>query len=74
MHGIERSRRLQGPPPPESTIKRIVIRHTDGREYIYLPEGGRSRFSGDDAQQMAEILDKASAKSEWAEISDQIGF
>lgn len=74
MHGIERSRRLQGPPPPESTIRRIVIRYTDGREDVYLPEGGRDGFSGDDAQQMAEILDKASGRSEWAEISEQSGF
>ena len=31
-------------------------------------------LSGDDAQQMAEILDKASARSEWAEISEQESF
>lgn len=74
MHGIERSRRLKGAPPQSSGIKRIVLRYSDGREFVFLPEGGRSGFSGDDALQIAEILDMASARSEWAEISDQSGF
>lgn len=74
MHGIERSRRLKGAPPTEIGIKRIVLRYSDGREHVFLPEGGRSAFSEDDALQMAEILDKASARSEWAEVSEQDGF
>lgn len=74
MHGIERSRRLKGPPPPNAGVKRIVIRYSDGRECVFLPEGGRDGFSGDDALQIAEILDIASAKSEWAEVSEQSGF
>ena len=72
MHGIERSRRLEGAPPSQSAgVKRIVIRYSDGREVVFLPEGGRNGFSGDDALQMAEILDMASGRSEWAEVSDQ---
>lgn len=74
MHGIERSRRLKGAPPQGAGVKRIVIRYSDGREFSFLPEGGRDGFSGDDALQMAEILDMASARSEWAEVSDQSGF
>lgn len=74
MHGIERSRRLKGAPPPDAGVDRIVISYSDGREFVFLPEGGREGFSGDDALQMAEILDIASAKSEWAEVSEQSGF
>lgn len=70
MHGIERSRRLQGPPPESAGVKRIVVRYTDGRELVFLPEGGRRGFSGDDALQMAEVLDMASGRSEWAEASE----
>jgi hypothetical protein len=75
MHGIERSRRLKdGPPEQGAGVERIVIRYSDGREYVFLPEGGRQGFSGDDALQMAEILDMASGRSEWAEITEQSGF
>jgi len=74
VHGIERSRRLSGAPPQSAGIKRIVVRYGDGRELHFMPEGGRKGFSGDDALQMAEILDMASARSEWSEISDQSGF
>lgn len=71
MHGIERSRRLQGPPPGSAGVKRIVVRYSDGRELVFLPEGGRRGFSGDDALQLAEVLDMASSRSEWAEASEQ---
>lgn len=71
MHGIERSSRLKGAPPESAGVKRIVMRYSDGRELVFLPEGGRRGFSGDDARQMAEILDMASARSEWAEASEQ---
>lgn len=74
MHGIERSRRLSGAPPQSSGIQRIVMRYSDGREFVFLPEGGRNGFSGDDALQMAEILDLASARAEWDEVSDQSGM
>lgn len=74
MHGIERSRRLQGAPPERAGIRRIVMRYSDGREFAFLPEGGRDSFSADDALQLAEILDMASGRAEWAEVSDQSGF
>ena len=74
MHGIERSRRLGGAPPESAGVQRIVIRYSDGRECVFLPEGGRDGFSGDDALQMAEVLDTASARSEWAEASEQSGL
>lgn len=71
MHGIERSRRMEGPPPSDAGLERIVVRYGDGRVYTFIPEGGRQQFSEDDAMHMAEVLDKASSRAEWADLSDQ---
>lgn len=71
MHGIERSRRLQGPLPPDAGVEQVVIRYADGREYIFIPEAGRARFSEDDMLQLAMVFDSASGLSEWAALSEQ---
>ena len=71
MHGIERSRRLQGPVPPEAGVHRVVVRYADGREYVFIPEAGRENFSEDDMLQLAMVFDSASGLSEWASLSEQ---
>ena len=71
MHGIERSRRLQGPVPPEAGVYRVVVRYSDGREYYFKPEAGRGKFSEDDMLQLAMVFDSASGVSEWASLSEQ---
>lgn len=71
MHGIERSRRLQGPPPPDAGVSRILVRYADGREYVFVPEAGRKRFSEDDMLQLARGFDTASGVAEWASLADQ---
>ncbi len=69
MHGIERTRKMQGPVEREGGIRRIVVRYSDGRVLNFDADAGRETFSEDDILEFKEILDKASAKAEWAEIS-----
>ena len=69
MHGIERTRKMQGPVEREGGIRRIVVRYSDGRVLNFDPDAGRETYSEDDILEFKEILDKASAKAEWAEIS-----
>ena len=69
MHGIERTRKMQGPVEREGGIRRIVVRYSDGRVLNFDADAGRETFSEDDILEFKEILDKASAKAEWADIS-----
>ena len=69
MHGRERTRKMQGPVERGGGIRRIVVRYTDGRVLNFDADAGRETFSEDDILEFKEILDKASAKAEWAEIS-----
>ena len=69
MHGIERSRQMQGSPGLQGGIRRIVVRYSDGRVLNFDPDAGRETYSEDDILEFKEILDRASAKAEWAEVS-----
>jgi hypothetical protein len=68
VHGIERSRQMQGSPGLQGGIRRIVVRYSDGRVLNFDPDAGRETYSEDDVLEFKEMLDKASAKAEWAEI------
>jgi hypothetical protein len=69
MHGIERTRKMQGSLERQSGIRRIVVRYSDGRVLNFDPDAGRETYSEDDILEFKEILDRASAKAEWAEVS-----
>ena len=69
MRGIERTRKMQGPVEREGGIRRIVVRYSDGRVLNFDADAGRELFSEDDILEFKEILDRASTKAEWAEIS-----
>jgi hypothetical protein len=69
VHGIERTRKMQGPVEREGGIRRIVVRYSDGRVLNFDPDAGRETFSEDDILEFKEILDQASAKAEWVEIN-----
>ncbi len=69
MHGIERTRKMQGSVEQKAGIRRIVVRYSDGRVLNFDPDAGRETFSEDDILEFKEILDRASAKAEWAETS-----
>ncbi len=69
MHGIERTRKMQGPLERQGGIRRIVVRYSDGRVLNFDADAGRETFSEDDILEFKEILDKASAKAEWADTN-----
>ena len=73
MHSIERTRKMQGPVEREGGIRRIVVRYSDGRVLNFDPDAGRETYSEDDILEFKKILDRASAKAEWAEISTRPG-
>jgi hypothetical protein len=69
VYGIERTRNLQGSVEEQGGIRRIVVRYSDGRVLNFDPDADRETFSEDDILEFKEILDRASAKAEWAEVS-----
>lgn len=71
MHGIERTRKMQGPPKPDNGVAKIVVRYSDGRVFNFVPDGGGDVFSEDDIGEVKKMLDKASATAEWAEVTDR---
>lgn len=71
MHGIERTRKMQGPPNPDNGIARFVVRYADGRVLNFVPDGGADVFSEDDILELKKMLDKASSTAEWAEVSER---
>ena len=71
MHGIERSRMLQGPPDETLGVARVIVRYSDGRALNFIPEAGRDIFNEDDMLELKKILDAASSTAEWAEVSER---
>ena len=68
MHGIERTRRLEGNTGPDDGVTRIQVRYSDGRVVNFLSDSRRDNFSEDDILELKEVFDKASAAAEWSEI------
>ncbi len=71
MHGIERTRKMQGPPQPDNGVARIVVRYSNGRVLNFVPDASRQVFSEDDILELKKVLDTASSTSEWAEVSER---
>ena len=71
MHGIERIRKMQGPPQPDNGIARIVVRYSGDRVLNFEPDAGRDVFSEDDILELKKVFDTASSISEWAEVSER---
>ena len=71
MHGIERTRKMQGPPEQDNGVSRISMRYSDGRVLHFVPDAGEDVFSEDDMLKLQEILAEASSTSEWAEITER---
>lgn len=69
MHGIERSRSIQGEPEPDHRVVRIIVRYADGRNLNFVADASREFFSEDDILELKKVFDHASSASEWAEVS-----
>jgi hypothetical protein len=74
MHGIERTKKRQGPPGQDVGVRGVVIRYTDGRVMNFVPDAGREMFSEDDMLKLQEILVAASSVAEWAEATEREGL
>ena len=74
MHGIERTRKSNGPLETGVAVNRIVFRYSDGRELAFVPDAGREAFSEDDILELKNLLDRASAAAEWSDINTRLGF
>lgn len=69
MHGIERSRSIQGAPEPDHRVKRIVVRYADGRNLDFVADAGRDFFSEDDILELKKVFSHAAAAAEWSEVT-----
>ena len=71
MHGIERTRKMQGPLEPDNGVVRIVVNYTGGRVLNFIPDAGSDVFSEDDILELKKVFDTASSIFEWAEVSER---
>ena len=74
MHGIERTRKAQGPLEGGVGVTRIVVRYSDGRAMTFVPDAGRDQVSEDDILELKTVFDRISSTAEWAEINTRLGF
>ena len=74
MQGIERHRTENSTMEGGVAIHRIVLRYSDGREMIFVPDAGRETFSEDDILELKNVLDRTSSHAEWASVNTRLGF
>ena len=74
MHGIQRTRKEQGPAEQGLGVTRIVVNYSDGRVMNFVPDAGRTAFSEDDMLELKNVLDRTAASAEWADINTRLGF
>ena len=74
MHGIQRTRKTQGPVEGDVGVTRIVVRYSDGRVMNFVPDANRNAFSEDDMLELKKVISRASSASEWADINTRLGF
>jgi hypothetical protein len=63
---------MQGAPGSQGGIRRIVLRYSDGRVLNFMADADRETFSEDDILELKKVLDTASSKAEWADISGRL--
>ncbi|MDQ4127607.1 MAG: hypothetical protein M3151_06640 [Actinomycetota bacterium] len=74
MHGIQRTRKSNGPLEGGVGVTRVVIRYSDGRVMNFVPDAGREAFSEDDMLELKKVVSRASSAAEWADINTRLGF
>jgi hypothetical protein len=73
LHGIERTRKANGPVEAGISVTRIVVRYSDGRVLNFVPDAGREAFSEDDMLEFKKVIERMSSAAEWAEINTRLG-
>ena len=74
MRGIERARKENSSLEGGVGVTRIVLRYSDGRELIFVPDASRDAFSEDDILELKNVIDRTSAHAEWSDINTRLGF
>ena len=74
MHGIQRTRKVQGPMEGGVGVTRVIVRYSDGRVMNFVPDAGRKGFSEDDMLELKKVISRASSAAEWADINTRLGF
>ena len=74
MHGIERTRKSEGPVDVGIAVTRILVRYSDGRLMTFVPDAGRETFSEDDILELHNVLERTASAAEWANINTRLGF
>ena len=69
MHGIQRMGGTDDPPEVRGGITKVLVRYSDGRVLTFVPDARREAFSEDDMLELKNVLSRASAAAEWADIS-----
>lgn len=69
MHGIERTREIQGSLDQSNGIVGILVRYSDGRVLNFVPDASREAFSEDDILELKKVLSRAASTAEWAEVT-----
>ena len=69
MHGIQRMGGTDDPPEVRGGITKVLVRYSDGRVLTFVPDARREAFSEDDILELKNVLSRASAAAEWADIS-----
>lgn len=69
MHGIQRTRNIEGSEKDNHGLLKIVVRYADGRVLNFVPDARRETYSEDDILELKKVLDRAAAASEWAEVT-----
>jgi hypothetical protein len=60
------------PPEVRGGITKVLVRYSDGRVLTFVPDARREAFSEDDMLELKNVLSRASAAAEWADISTRL--
>lgn len=68
MHGLERNHGSRNAGEHDSSVRKIVVRYSDGRVVNFVADAGREFFSEDDILELKKVFSRAAA-AEWSEVT-----
>jgi hypothetical protein len=69
MHGIERNHGQHESGEHDSSVRKIIVRYSDGRELTFVADASREFFSEDDILELKKVFSHAAAAAEWSEVT-----